>query len=739
MSEEVKNDSVTETQPTEVQPVNDVPEQNTNLSTEASVTETPAVEVSATNETPAVETNVTPMDATPDMAVNTPPVMSQEPVMPTLNPTPTPEKKGGFAGIVEKIKSMGKTPTIIACVVIAILVVGIVVKVSTSTSKAVFTGQIKNIVKKVNKAVDGVEDFKKNFKLDEESLLVKGDIKFDTNVSSLGEEAQYLKDLALSGEFGVDLKNEKLYVGANIKGEKNDLGAKVLYEDAAAYIDATFLDKVVKVEGVEDIDFEEFRTYLETANESINETDLDVINDMASTIQKVLVKALDSKYLEKSSGKFEVDGKKVSATKNSLVLNKESLKDIIKTVCEELLNDDKFLSDFADTFEVEKGDVKEALKSLKDLAKDIELEDDILINIWTKGLLNDLVGFSVEVDDKEYFSYYENGKKAELIVDNHMKDSGKFKLVVNTEEVKKETNFTVKVNGEKIASGTIRELSNEKIDFDISVSSGEDEYKLSVYLTCKDTKKSISGEYKFKVNMNDEYVEVSGSYGIESGSLEGFDTSDAVSYDELDEEELIENLTKTIEEDKVLNNLLGESLEDMEEDMLDLNYNNMAEVNSVSELKKVLAKSKLTVLYVGEESYSSYSNSDAYDLLDALKDAQYDLDFYSYAMKPSYFNDEAKELLKDVNYSCKTNATTEEPNVPENNETTTTPEENTNTETDTKDETTDNNTTVDNTPAQPLCAELPAIYLIKDGKVVKAFRGTLTYSELETALKDLGM
>ena len=739
MSEEVKNDSVTETQPTEVQPVNDVPEQNTNLSTEASVTETPAVEVSATNETPAVETNVTPMDATPDMAVNTPPVMSQEPVMPTLNPTPTPEKKGGFAGIIEKIKSMGKTPTIIACVVIAILVVGIVVKVSTSTSKAVFTGQIKNIVKKVNKAVDGVEDFKKNFKLDEESLLVKGDIKFDTNVSSLGEEAQYLKDLALSGEFGVDLKNEKLYVGANIKGEKNDLGAKVLYEDAAAYIDATFLDKVVKVEGVEDIDFEEFRTYLETANESINETDLDVINDMASTIQKVLVKALDSKYLEKSSGKFEVDGKKVSATKNSLVLNKESLKDIIKTVCEELLNDDKFLSDFADTFEVEKGDVKEALKSLKDLAKDIELEDDILINIWTKGLLNDLVGFSVEVDDKEYFSYYENGKKAELIVDNHMKDSGKFKLVVNTEEVKKETNFTVKVNGEKIASGTIRELSDEKIDFDISVSSGEDEYKLSVYLTCKDTKKSISGEYKFKVNMNDEYVEVSGSYGIESGSLEGFDTSDAVSYDELDEEELIENLTKTIEEDKVLNNLLGESLEDMEEDMLDLNYNNMAEVNSVSELKKVLAKSKLTVLYVGEESYSSYSNSDAYDLLYALKDAQYDLDFYSYAMEPSYFNDEAKELLKDVNYTCKTNATTEEPNVPENNETTTTPEENTNTETDTKDETTDNNTTVDNTPAQPLCAELPAIYLIKDGKVVKAFRGTLTYSELETALKDLGM
>ena len=153
--------------------------------------------------------------------------------------------------------------------------------------------------------------------------------------------------------------------------------------------------------------------------------------------------------------------------------------------------------------------------------------------------------------------------------------------------------------------------------------------------------------------------------------------------------------------------------------MLDLNYNGMLEIES-TELEKVLSKNKATVLYIGKSSYSYYYDEAAYDMLDNLTDLQTELGFYSYYLSEYDMNSTTEELLKDVQYVCPTETSDINTDVP------------------IVEGQGDSNATT-NTPVTQTCTGYPAIYLIKDGKVQKAFRQTVSYDDLSTALAEIGI
>lgn len=661
------------------------------------------------NQTPVSGNPIDP-NQIPVQQVNTPNVeqptfdMANNNVAP-MGPTPTQTlngnmgNNGGVNNIVNKIKSFGVVPIVIVAVVVVALIAGITTKVVTSTPKAVFKSQINNAFKAVNKALDEYDDFEKKFELSSNSLLLKGSLKLDSNMKTDDVDLELLNKMTMAGELGIDIDKETLYFSGSVKGDKNTLGVSAYYQDANAYVGATFMDDVVKVES-EEIDFTEIKEALEQLKEQMDKVDTKTYNKLVKKVNTSLNKTLDSKNMKKSSGKFEVDGKSVSATKNSLVLDEDALQQMVETFCDELLEDDDSLSDFAKVAEVDKGDVKEALKDLKDSAKDIDMDADLVINIWTKGLLNSVVGFSVEQDEKEYFSMYQDGKKAEMVIDNHEKSEySKFKVVASFEEKQKETEFTVKYNGEKVASGTIREISDELIDFDLSAEADGQKIKLSFYISQKEEKKSIKGDYKIKVTMNDEYVGVSGDYEITTGDIPSVNTSKAVDVDDLDQEELLDSLKKVIEEDSTLKDLVGSELDEFEKaNTPTLNSYGMAPIYDEDEAVDLLSKSKPTVLFIGSTYYSSTYEVDAYNLFEALTAAQTDLDFYSYYLNYYYVEDAFKTAVQNVEYTCRT--------------------------------TTEGSTT---------CEDYPVIYLIKDGKVQKAFKGTVTKEELEQDLKELGI
>ena len=581
---------------------------------------------------------------------------------------------------------------IIPAIVVVLLIVGIVAKVATSSPKAVFTSSINSVYKDVSKYLKKADKLNETFDIKEKALYVKGDVKLSTNVEDITDELGELKDLKVSFEGGLDLKHEELLGGFTVDGDKESIGGTVYVTDSMAYLKTTFLDEIYKTE-LDDFDFGEVLEEYEEATKDID-VDPETYDYLVKTVKNAVVKSLDKKSMEKSKGSFEVDGKTVKATKVSYVFTKSSTKELINKVVDILLEDDKFIDKLADCTGMEKGDIKDALKEVKSSAKDIDFDKEIRLNLYTKGLFNNVVGMSLEYSDKEYVTVFKNGKTTEMIFDNHDK-SDQMKVVVTAVEGKKETEVTIKMNKEKLGTLTIRELSEEVIDLDFNVEAAGEKVKGTIYFTEKQKKNVISGEYKFKLSKDEEYVELSGNYSIEAqDKLEGFKTSDAVSFEDADEEAIADKLKEVIEKDEKLNVIFSDLLEELDpEPETYYDSNSMVSIYLDSEFTKLFADNKAKVLYVGDSYYSIYDEkeADARALLDNIVAAQTKYKFHSYRYPNYYLSDEQIQQLGETK-TCE----------------------------DDYD-----------------CDKYPALYFIKDKEVKKVLRGKVSAEDIAAALQEI--
>lgn len=658
---------------------------------------------------PAVNTEIASQSANP----------APSPVMPSNLPNST-------GGLMAKLTSIGVVPIVVAAAAIVLIIAGISVKTVSSSPKAVFKNAINKTYKEVNNYLKEYDDAKEKFSLDEKALDFTGDIKFETNMKEFSSKDFNISDYKIGFDLGIDPKKENMQLGGSLNGSNASLDAKLYLSNEKIYLTSTVLKDPVDITELASgigINLSDLSTYYEQFSKSAKIDTADY-KYVIKTFKNALIKTLDSKKMKKSSGKFEVNGKNISATKISYELDEDTIRETIKSICEELLENDEFISKVSKMFDIDKNDLKDGIKQLKSSAKDIDLKDSIFLNIYIKGLLNDIVGVSIEIDDDEYVSFYKDKNNIEFIVDNHVKEdsyySSKIKLIVTAVEENKETSVTVKYNGEKYATLTIREMKKEKIDLDYNISiPNKDTYKGTIYVTCDEKKDTITGEYKFKVSKDDEYVNVSGTYTFAAkDSLDSINSEKAIKVEDIDFSELKDNINNKIKEDKTLSSLIDDKIDDIEKSSLDLNSVGMVEVTEKEAITK-LKNEKATVLYVGKKYYT-YSESDARSILTNLTDFQSSLDFYSFYLDSDDATTEFFTEVKDVPSTCETATKTDE--------------------TEKKDETEEADNTTDNTEdTTKTCADVPVIYLIKDGKVVKAIKGGTTEKELEDALAEIGI
>lgn len=684
-------------------------------------------ETTNVSQTPVVEQTTQPVT---DMQQKQPPITAQ----PMNNPVQTTQSTPGltpaagsnaFADIIAKLKSVGVVPIVTIGVIAIVLVAAVVITISISSPKSVFKNAINSVYKGANTAIDGYETYLKDYDITENPLLISGDFKLETNVEELDD--YNLNKLSLEYNAGIDYKKEIISLGASLKGskEKIELNAQML--ENGLYVTSSLFDEVLKLDsdfvselGL-DIDFEELKEEIKTAQKEYD-TNPETYEYIVKTIRNALSKSIDQKYMEKEKDEIEVLNKELKVTKYSYILDEDAVQDLVKNMVEYLLEDKDFTKTLADACGVDKKDIKELLKEMKSEAKDIELDDEISINIYTRGIFNAYAGFGVEVDNKEYISIYTDGKNAELIVDDHNDGAYGTKIVATMEKEGKGYNVEVKENKETLIKIKFNELTDDTIDAKIDFyDEGEKEGTIEVYLNAKESKKSFTGEYKFKITEAEskEYVGFSGKYTLKfNEEIKKNNVKNAISADELDLEKVEENIKKISEKDEALGTLIEDSLSSLEEELLDLNYNGMVEIKSL-EVEKVLKKQKATVLYVGSSYYSLYSKKDEYNLLNNLIKLQTELDFYSYYLSEFYVSSDFETLVKDVQYVCPTTTpTVETPLITDQNE---------------------NNQVSDETNSTQTCTEYPAIYLIKDGNVVKAFRKTVSYEDLKSALSEIGI
>ena len=673
---------------------------------------------------------------------STPQQIVQQNVNAPIAPSPN-----GLGGFFAKAQTFGIGPIITIAAVAAVLVGGVILSVASTTPKSVFKKAINSVYKEANVVLDDYETYLEKYDLTENAFLVNADFKFDTNMND--SEYSELKNMSLGFNTGVDYKHELLSIGANIKGPKESIEFNSQFKEKELYLTSSLFKEIVKIDSTTlselgiNIDFEEIKEEIKKSQKEYD-TDPETYEYLVKTIKKALINSIDSEYMEKEKDEIDVLDKELKVTKYSYKFDEDAIQDLLKELAENLLEEEDFAKTFADAFGVEKKEVKELLKTIKKSAKDIKFDEEYAINIYTRGLFNSYAGIGVELEGKEYISLYTDGKNIEFTYDDHDDSDYGTKIVITMEKDGKGYKVEAKENKEKFLDIKIKEMTDEVIDAEITIYENKEKLgKFDVYLKIKESKKKFIGEYKLKATLeNKEYIGFSGTYTIEiKDSIEKMNTKNSISFDELDFEKIEENIDKIAEKDEILGTLIDDTMSTIEEEVLDLNSNGMAQINS-SQVDKVLSQKRATILYVGAYSYGAYSSPEAYNMLENLTTLQDELDFYSYYLNEYVVNSEFKDKIKDVQHICPSITSSEPTNQPspdtsDNNESTIdTPADN---DSLTEPQTDNNTNTEIPTQSQAICNEFPAIYLIQDGKIQKAFRQNVSYDDLKAALAEIGI
>lgn len=603
-----------------------------------------------------------------------------------------------------KKNNSAKIVPIICGVVFLILLVTLLA--TLSSPKFILKNTINKTYKEVQNIAKNVDNTKEKFDLKKKAIILSGDLKFDGNLEDVDFDFSEYK---VGFELGLKPSTESLTAKANVSKGNEVADLKFFFDEDGDYLTSSLFKGVLELENVTK-DFDDIFELLEQVDEY--DIELKEYTDVGKYIIKSINKNLDKESITKEREELEIDGKTIKVNKITYDLSGKRVSKLVRAVLKDLRENDKFIDRCVKLFnkindeEMKKSDLKDLLDEMIDEVKDEEVPKNTSVSIYTKGLLNKFVGGVIVSEKEKLLEAYVSEDNSEIVIYD-----GDDKIKITASKEGKETKVVIKENKEKLGEATIRELSREKIDFDFTMDVEGEEIKLGLYLTSKETKNKLDGDYKLSLSSDGESLSFSGSYAIESkDDLDKVDDSDIINIDELDFEEIKENASKVFGEEIVDSFISG-----FEDELYDYNIIDMINLADEKEALNITKKKK-GVLYVGSTYYSSYSNEGAATLLESLTDLQDELNFHSYYLNEVKVTENFLTSIGEVDTICKIK---QEVNNPlENGENEQTP-----------------STDKDN----KTCQEKPTIYLVKDGKVVKALRGAIEKEELKNYLSEIGI
>ena len=120
-------------------------------------------------------------------------------------------------------------------------------------------------------------------------------------------------------------------------------------------------------------------------------------------LTKALKDSLDDKYMESESAKVDVDGKEVSTTKNTLILNKANLIALIGAYIDNMGENEELMEIFGKYADMTAEQFKASLSVIKaNIGTYIGDEIPVIkVSVYTKGFNNDFVRFEVESEGQK--------------------------------------------------------------------------------------------------------------------------------------------------------------------------------------------------------------------------------------------------------------------------------------------------------------------------------------------------
>lgn len=367
-----------------------------------------------------------------------------------------------------------KKGLIVTLALVAVLIIGlVVVSLICNKPKNIFLKNINNEYKKFNSLL--VE----NDIPDINSIKSSLDFDFNINVNELFKSELSEEDIELLDE--INALNFKMDMSADKEKQLFNLFMDIKYDkdslinfNAYGKPNSVYFDLKDLYDKYIEIPVEEYATYFE-------ETDAN-IDDVEYVIERVkdsLLNNLDSKDFSKTSEKINIDDKDIKTTKVTYTLTESKLTNILINVLKELKEDSKFMNKISILSNTNVDELKkefdEMINQLNDELKDADTKDELLISVYTKGIMNEAIKYSIQSDD-EIISYtnYKDVKTVEfkdsettyLILTNVKNDDETYKTEITMDTVKitidsKIENNTWTNNYKLVESESMMQISGE--------------------------------------------------------------------------------------------------------------------------------------------------------------------------------------------------------------------------------------------------------------------------------------
>lgn len=279
-----------------------------------------------------------------------------------------------------------------------------------------------------------------------------GKYTFVTDIHSQKENEEkileIINNLKISMDYGMDAKSKKMHI--TLDGDYKDkelLQATIDVQESNAYVflqDIYSKNLLVPIEGMDEI----FKML-----EKMNEYEV-----ILKHVKNALDKSLKEEYFSKENATITLNGKSVKVTENKLILDEKNQKELAYSLSDEL-NNEEFIESFSRISEMDKEEVKEMLKDMKE---NVELEDGTLyVSIYTKGINNEFAGIEFK-DNKDTISILKNTEtnySYEIKVDDK-----NYKGDVDIKIKDKDVNMKVSFDIEGISgSVTMNFVENKKV------------------------------------------------------------------------------------------------------------------------------------------------------------------------------------------------------------------------------------------------------------------------------------
>lgn len=321
----------------------------------------------------------------------------------------------------------------------------------SNDSKTVF-------VSAINKGIDKYEEnISKTCKTQDVTLKLSGNINSDNDDAK--KVAEYINKSVLQLNTQIDYENKNALIKLGVDYDNDKLiGGRVYYNSndkmAYGYIEELF-DKYFKM----DLSSSDYNEMNETFND-IFETQSEMklgekvsLKKAVKILKEEISDKLNKEYFSKENCKINVASKEVKATKFKLILTEKQFVEMLQSICKELSENDDFLECWE-----EKDKIKDALVQMSNQLNETEKNDEVKIefNIYKKGILNKFVKFEINM--------YEVNNEDEKISFDVVKENDKKYLFNAKSEIEKENvEFSGDINIEKIDSDTYKYVVGSNI------------------------------------------------------------------------------------------------------------------------------------------------------------------------------------------------------------------------------------------------------------------------------------